>query len=305
MQTIHHLLGLVRFSHTIFALPFALLAVVLAWNTPVPEGAKEAHVAFHWLHLLGVMVCMVAARTAAMAFNRLVDRKIDAANPRTANRHLPAGILSVSSVISLIVVSALAFVCGTLLFLPNWLPAALSLPVLAVLLGYSYAKRFTPLAHVWLGFALGLAPLAAWIAVRGEVVILTPQDLLPAVVLLIVVTLWVSGFDILYACQDAEFDRQAGLKSIPARYGVATALRIAMALHLGMLLALILLPILSPQLGLGWIYAASIAAVSALLIIEHLLVRPTDLDRVNIAFFNVNAVVSMGLLAAVTLDIWF
>jgi 4-hydroxybenzoate polyprenyltransferase len=300
--TIRHLLGLIRFSHTIFALPFALLAAVMAWTTPAPAGV-EVDISFQWRHLLGVLICMVGARSAAMAFNRVVDRDVDALNPRTAMRHIPAGILSLPTVILFTLTSAAIFCAGTLLFLPNWLPIALSVPVLLFLLGYSYAKRFTSLAHFWLGVALMLAPVCAWIALRGEVLLVQPLDIVPAVLLGLAVFTWVSGFDIIYACQDADFDRQAKLHSVPARLGIAGALRLAAVCHLVTLVLLAALPLLCPQLGLGWIYGGGVAFVAVLLVYEHALVKPTDLTRVNAAFFNVNAVISLGLLVVGTIDL--
>ena len=165
---------MIRFSHTIFAMPFAILAAVMAWMAPV---AGDTPIYFRWWHLLGIVICMVGARSAAMAFNRLVDRWIDAENPRTAGRHLPAGKLSVHSVWLFTAGSAALFFAGNALFLPNWLPLAVSVPVLLVLLGYSYTKRFTALAHFWLGMALALAPICAWVAIRGLVVIEQPEDL--------------------------------------------------------------------------------------------------------------------------------
>jgi 4-hydroxybenzoate polyprenyltransferase len=226
--TLRSYLELVRFSHTIFALPFALMAVILAFHAPAPAATSPAE---WWRRGLGVLLCMVTARTAAMAFNRLVDRSFDAANPRTATRHLPRGDLAVGEVFGLVALSCGAFIASTLLFLPNWLPLVLSVPVLAWLLGYSYAKRFTMLAHVWLGAALGMAPVAAWIAIRGEALLANPADGLPAIILGLAVTTWVAGFDIIYACQDAGFDESQGLHSIPARLGVPRALTLAAGLH--------------------------------------------------------------------------
>jgi 4-hydroxybenzoate polyprenyltransferase len=289
---------MIRFSHTLFALPFALLAAVMAWTTPAPDGS---HLPFEPWHLAGILVCMVGARSAAMAFNRLVDRGFDAENPRTKMRHLPAGILSVPSVLAFTVASSGLFVAGTLLFLPNWLPLALSLPVLLFLLGYSYAKRFTSLAHFWLGVALMLAPVCAWIAIRGQLLLAQPADVLPAVILGGAVLAWVAGFDIIYSCQDADFDRGAKLRSIPAALGVLGALRLAAVCHLVTLGLFALLPLACPQLG--WIYAAGVAAVSVLLVYEHALVKPNDLTRVNLAFFNINVVISMGLFIVGTIDL--
>jgi len=292
LRRVRHLLEMIRFSHTLFALPFALLGAVMAWAA---NFRSTPPVPFRWQDLAGILVCMVAARSAAMAFNRLADRRLDALNPRTLGRHLPAGTLSVASVALFTIGCSVAFVAGTLLFLPrNPWPLAASLPVLAFLMGYSFAKRFTVLAHFWLGTALALTPLAAWVALRGEIA-------WPPVILGTAVIFWVAGFDVIYACQDVEFDRRTGLYSIPARLGVAGALRVAAVCHLGMLLALAALPSAYP--GLGPIYWTAIAGIGLLLVYEHSLVRPDDLARVNEAFFHVNAVVSVGLFLVGTLDV--
>jgi 4-hydroxybenzoate polyprenyltransferase len=245
---------------------------------------------------------MVTARTTAMACNRLADRKLDVANPRTAGRHLPAGILSVPQVAVLTAACGLAFITSTLLFLPNRLPLYLSVPVLAFLCGYSYAKRFTTYSHFWLGTALALSPVAAWIAIRGETVLQHPGDLAPALVLGAAVLSWVAGFDIIYACQDFDFDRRTGLYSIPARWGVGRALRIAAGCHALAVALLVVLPMVYAPFGT--LYWLAVAAVAILLIYEHALVRPDDLERVNIAFFHVNAVISLGLFTACALDLW-
>lgn len=283
-------LEMVRFSHTIFALPFALLAALMAWRGGAAEGA-----AFRWRDLAGVLICMVFARGVAMAFNRLVDRRLDALNPRTAGRHLPAGLLSVATVAAVAVVGAAGFVAGTLLFLPNRWPLVLSLPVLAFICGYSLTKRFTALAHFWLGASLMLAPVATWIALRGELA-------WPPVVLGAAVMLWVAGFDIIYACQDVAVDSRLGLHSVPARVGVAGALRLAGVCHLGMVALLFALPYVYPRLG--WVYLNGIVAVAVLLVYEHWLVRPDDLTRINVAFFNINAIVSIGLLIIGAADLF-
>ncbi|MCC6492340.1 MAG: 4-hydroxybenzoate octaprenyltransferase [Pirellulales bacterium] len=324
LQTIRHFLSLVRFSHTLFALPFALLAAFMAWHLRALEMTKFAgprrdellkftsdsppgtHIflipfSIRWQELLGILLAMVFARSAAMAFNRLADRKLDASNARTAARHLPAGILSVPQVTAFAALCSLGFIASTLLFFPNRLPLYLAVPVLLFLLGYSLAKRFTSLSHFWLGAALALSPVAAWIAIRGEVLWHTPADLLPAAVLGAAVLAWVAGFDVIYACQDYDHDRRASLHSLPVRLGVAGALRLAAACHLGAIVLLAILPRAYPPLG--WIYYAGVAAVAALLVYEHALVRPDDLARVNIAFFHVNAVISLGLLALGTLDL--
>ncbi len=303
-EKIRNLLEMIRFSHTIFALPFAFLAAILAWHTP-----SQIPIQFRWLDVIGIVLAMVGARSAAMAFNRLVDRKIDAENPRTAIRHLPTGKLTVRGVLLFALFSMGIYFVGAALFLPNFLPLVLAVPVLLVLLGYSYAKRFTSLAHFWLGFALALAPICAWIAVRGNQVIQYPADLLPACLIGLVVLFWVAGFDIIYACQDFEYDRDAKLRSIPVRMGVTGALRLAMICHGMMLLLLVALGMSQyfgwrQSLGLSWPYSTGVALIGALLAYEHSLVRPNDLSRVNQAFFNVNAVVSVGLLTIVAIDLY-
>jgi 4-hydroxybenzoate polyprenyltransferase len=283
------LLEMIRFSHTIFALPFALLSAVLAWQKP---GS------FHALDLLGILLCMVFARSTAMAFNRLADRHYDALNPRTARRHLPTGQISILAAWRFTLVCAVAFVASTLLFWQagNPWPFYLSVPVLAFICAYSYTKRFTCLCHVWLGTSLLLAPLAAWIAIRGL------EDLAIPSVLGLAVLFWVTGFDILYACQDVAFDRQHQLFSIPAKFGVPASLRVALVSHLLMLASLLAL------YGLAWpelklIYLAGVAGVAVLLAYEHWLVRPDDLGRVNQACLNVNGVISVGLLVVVLLQL--
>lgn len=286
LQTIRHFLELIRFSHTVFALPFALLSAVLAWSQPDSV--------FRLRDLFGILLCMVAARSAAMAFNRLVDRRIDAGNPRTARRHLPAGILSVRSVVVFTVLMSLLFVAATTVFLPRRLPLLLAVPVLLFLLGYSLSKRFTRFCHYWLSAALMLSPIAAWIAVRDEFAVV------PAM-LGAVIFFWVGGFDILYACQDAESDRQAKLNSIPAALGIPAALRIAFVSHL---LTILMLVLLWKTAALGPLVLTGIVLIGLLLLYEHWLVRPDDLTRVNIAFFNVNAIISFGILLLGCLDIW-
>jgi 4-hydroxybenzoate polyprenyltransferase len=279
-------LSLVKFSHTLFALPFALLGAALAAHGPSGWRGR----ARDWA---GILLCMATARTAAMAFNRLVDRRFDALNPRTANRHLATGRLPVHAVAIFTALAAAGFIGSTLLFLPNRWPLYLSAPVLLWLLGYSYSKRFTSLSHFWLGLSLGLAPIAAWIALRGDLE-------WPPVLLAVAVMLWVAGFDIAYACQDVEFDRKTALYSIPMRLGVPRALRIAAVCHALMILPLLVLGWVYP---LGFIYFLGVAAVAALLVYEHALVRPDDLTRLNVAFFQVNVAISVGLLAVAVVDL--
>ncbi len=292
LKTIRHLLELIRFSHTLFALPFALLAAVMAWRIT----------GFDWRGLIGILLCMVTARSFAMAWNRLADRKLDANNPRTAGRHLPARILSVAQVAAFAAACAIGFVVSTLLFLPNRLPLFLAVPVLLFLAGYSYTKRFTSLAHFWLGTSLALSPVAAWIAIRGNEVLTNPADVLPAIVLGGAVLTWVAGFDVIYACQDYDADKKARLHSLPVALGIPGALRLAAMCHLLTVVLLVCLPLVYPHFGS--IFWTGVAAVSVLLVYEHLLVRPNDLSRVNAAFFNVNAVISIGLFAVGTLDLW-
>jgi 4-hydroxybenzoate polyprenyltransferase len=332
LKTIRHLLELIRFSHTVFALPFALLAAVMAWHLRAIEMTKFAgpvrdellkysaarseppgtHIwplapsgigfAWRWWEILGIVLCMVTARSFAMAMNRLADRRLDAVNPRTVGRHLPAGILSVTQVVMFTVLCAAGFIASTLLFLPNRLPLYCSIPVLAFLAAYSFTKRFTSLAHFWLGAALALSPVAAWIAIRGDLVLVEFTDLLPALMLGGAVLTWVAGFDMIYACQDFEADHRAKLRSVPVALGIRGALRLAAICHLLTIGFLASLPMVFPPFG--WLYWTGVVAVAALLVYEHLLVRPDDLSRVNAAFFNVNAVISLGLLVVGSLDLW-
>jgi 4-hydroxybenzoate polyprenyltransferase len=288
IRRIRMILEMIRFSHTVFALPFALVSALLAWQ-------KQE---FRPLDLVGILLCMVFARSAAMAFNRLADREYDAANPRTAQRHLPTGQLSVVAVWTFAGACAVGFIASTLLFWwsGNHWPLYLSVPVLAFIGGYSYAKRFTFLCHFWLGASLFLAPVASWIAICGL------SDLEIPICLGLAVLCWVAGFDILYACQDIEFDRKSGLVSIPAKVGVAVSLRIAALCHVAMLVFLFVLYLVANP-PLGAVYLVGLAAVALLLGYEHWLVRPNDLGRVNRAFFNVNGIISVGLLLVVLLQL--
>ena len=293
------LMGLIRFSHTIFALPFACLAAIMAICMPMADGSS---VSLGVAQVAGILLCMVFARSAAMAFNRLADHAIDARNPRTATRHLPRGALSRAQVWAFLLVCVIGFIASTALFLPNRLPLYASMPVLLFLLGYSLAKRFTAAAHLWLGVALALAPVCVWVALRGISITEPWDDIAPALILACAVASWVAGFDIIYACQDAEFDKNAGLHSIPARLGARRALRLASWFHAVTWGCLCFLPAAAPQLGLGWIYGGALSVIAGLLVYQHRLVRPDDLERVNIAFFNVNAIISVLLLVATGLD---
>jgi 4-hydroxybenzoate polyprenyltransferase len=293
MQTLRRFLEMVRFSHTLFALPFALFSATLAWYEKQPFRFDTFAV-----ELSGILLCMVFARSAAMAFNRLADRDIDALNPRTANRHLPTGQLQLGQVWLFTLMCCAAFVAcsGLFLLVGNPWPLTLSVPVLLFLLAYSYTKRFTMLAHFWLGSSLFLTPVAAWIAILGF------EQWYKPVVLGLAVLFWVAGFDIIYACQDADFDRGAKLHSVPARLGVPRALQVAKWSHFLMLWMLIALYVLAAP-PLGWFYLAGLGAVILLLTYEHALVRPNDLTRVNEAFFNVNIIISTLLLLVLIADI--
>ena len=273
-------LEMIKWEHSIFALPFALCGALLAAHG-LPGGQQ----------LFWIVVAMIAARSAAMAFNRLADASIDAANPRTQTRALPAGTLTPGFVSTFVIVSCAVFVLAASRL--NRLTLALSPVALAVVLLYSYTKRFTRWSHLVLGFALGIAPSAAWIAVRGS---FDPRILL----LTAAVTFWVAGFDVLYACQDYEFDRQAGLHSIPRYFGIARALWIARFFHL---LMLILLMGLVVVFGLGKLAVAGVIVVAILLAYEHSLVSPNNLSKLNAAFFTMNGVISVVFFVFVAGDL--
>ncbi|HMD77509.1 MAG TPA: UbiA-like polyprenyltransferase [Terracidiphilus sp.] len=274
-------LEMIKWEHSVFALPFALTAVLLAAN-----GLPTLRT------LAWILVAMVAARSSAMAFNRWADADLDAANPRTRSRAIPAGLLSRRFVLGFTVVAALIFVLAAAQL--NRLTLYLSPLVLAVLLGYSYMKRFTRWSHLGLGLALGLAPSAAWIAVCGS---LDPRIL----VLTAAVTLWAGGFDVLYACQDVDYDRAAGLFSLPQAVGLPAAFWTARTMHLAMLGLLAWFGVLFHFRTLGWL---GIAAAGLLLAYEHSLVSPRDLRRLNAAFFTMNGVIAMVFLAFVAADLW-
>lgn len=283
MPVLHNLrvtLEMIKWEHSIFALPFALCGAMLAAG-----GWPSVH------QLLWIIVAMVAARSAAMTFNRWADAAIDAANPRTSTRALPAGHLSPAFVVSFVVVSSAVFVLAASQL--NRLSLLLSPVALAVLLLYSYTKRVTRWSHLVLGFALGIAPAAAWIAVRGS---LDPRILL----LTAAVTFWVGGFDVLYACQDYDFDRGAGLHSLPRYFGIAGGLWIARAFHLimiGFLIGLVLV------FAMGKLAAVGILVVILLLLYEHSLVKPNDLSKLNAAFFTMNGVISVLFFVFVAADL--
>lgn len=274
-------LEMIKWEHSIFALPFALTATLLA-----------AHGLPAWRTLAWIVVAMVTARSCAMAFNRWADADLDAANPRTRNRAIPSGLLSREFVLGFTVLMAMGFVLAAAQL--NRLTLYLSPVVLAVLLGYSYMKRVTRWSHLVLGFALGLAPSAAWIAVRGS---LDARIL----VLTAAVTLWVGGFDVLYACQDYDHDRAVDLHSLPKAIGIPAAFWTARAMHLAMLALLAWFGMLFAFGVAGWL---GIAAVGLLLAYEHSIVSPRDLRRLNAAFFTMNGVIAMVFLGFVATDLW-
>jgi 4-hydroxybenzoate polyprenyltransferase len=266
---------MVKFSHSVFALPFALASAALAAG----EGTR-------WRDVVWIVVAMVAARSAAMGFNRLADHEIDARNPRTAGRELPRGALQRAEVWAFVLVSAATLVVAAAMLNPLCL--ALSPVALALVFGYSYTKRFTPLSHLVLGQALAVAPVGAWLAIRGEFAA-------APIVLGLGVIAWVAGFDTIYSCQDVAFDRAAGLHSLPAKLGVPRALVLARLLHVA---AVVLLASVYALVPLHPVYLAGVAGVAALLVYEHSLVHADDLSRVDAAFFAVNGWISLGYLVA-------
>jgi len=299
MQIIAHYLRLVRFSHTLFALPFALLSYGMALKLNLLATPPSP---FRGLDLVGILLCMVFARSAAMGFNRFADCRIDAENPRTAKRHLPSGLLSPRNVLLFVIFCSAGFVVSTLLFLPNRIPLFASVPVLLFLLGYSYAKRWTTAAHFWLGGALMLAPLAAWVVVRP---VLFPVPL-PPLLLGLAVLFWTAGFDLIYATQDAEIDNKQGLYSIPGRYGIAATFRLSRVCHLVAVVLWGMIPLVYEPFGV--IYGIGVGLAAMVLVAEHFLVmsrpnRPLDLQRVNVAFFQLNVLVSLGLFAVGVLEL--
>lgn len=281
---------MIKFSHSVFALPFALIAAFLAGSRR-PSGFPGAH------QLALIVIGMVAARSAAMTFNRIVDAAIDARNPRTQGRPIPAGAISRRHAVGFFVACCAVFVAacaGFLLLDANVWPLALSVPVLAYLCAYSYTKRFTRWSHLVLGSAIALSPPAAWLAVD-------PGSIgWPACVLMAAVTFWIAGFDVIYACQDVEYDRRDGLFSLPARVGIAAALWYARFAHI---VTVALLVLLMPLTSLGWVYAGGVAVVGLLLLSENLLVRADDLSRVGVAFFTINGAVSILLAVCAIVDI--
>ena len=281
MKKLRTFFDMIRFEHTVFALPFAYLGMVLAWGNR--ENAN-------WWDFFWITIAMAAARTSAMALNRYIDRFIDTRNSRTINRPIQTGKIDstsvlISAIISLIILAIAAWMLDPLAFI--LFPGAL-----LFLVGYSYTKRFTWLCHYILGFTDGLASMGAWVGVRGS---LFTIDDLPAWILLGTVTFWIGGFDVIYACQDVKFDLKEGLHSIPVRFGIRRGLQVAAISHVITILLLLLLGIVS---GLGWPYWLGVIIAAGLLLYEHSLIRPDDLSKLGLAFFNVNGYISVTVFVA-------
>lgn len=273
----------IKIQHTVFALPFAVMSAFLAAGG-MPEIDK----------MVWIIVCMFGARSAAMAFNRIVDARFDLKNPRTCDRAIPAGKVSVASYTVFLITSSVLFVFSA--WMLNPLAFYLSPLALAIVFFYSLTKRFTAFSHFWLGLAISVAPVGAWVAIREEISF-------TSLLLGAAVVFWLLGFDILYACMDVEADKVNRLNSIPQRYGIENALKMAFASHAVMVV--FLLALLEPAVLLGWFYLAGVLLVTGLLIYEHSLVKKDDLSKVNMAFFNVNGIISIGLMAFVIVDcIW-
>jgi 4-hydroxybenzoate polyprenyltransferase len=285
MKPVRDFLELIKFEHTVFALPFAYLGMLLA-----AEGWPT------WEQFLWITIAMASARTLAMGFNRIADRLIDSRNPRTANRPLVKGTISLKTAWAgtllaggILTVAAWQLGPFTLLLLPG---------AILFLIGYSFTKRFTWMSHFILGFTDGLAPVGAWAAIRAS--LFTYEDL-PAWILLGVVTFWIAGFDLIYACQDIEIDRQEGLQSIPARFGISVALRLSSISHVITVLLLVILGLFS---NLGWPYWIGLVIVAVLLVWEHRMVHPNDLTNIDMAFFNINSYISVTLFLAILTAIY-
>jgi len=291
MSSIKHYLALVKFSHTIFAMPFALIGFTLGVQQKMTETTITNWQSYIYA-FIGVLVCMVTARNAAMAFNRYLDREFDAKNPRTAIREIPKGIISPQNALRFVIVNCFVFITAT--YFINSLCFALSPIALLVVLGYSYTKRFTPLCHLVLGLGLSLAPIGAYLAVTGTF------DLLP-VLFSFTVLFWVSGFDIIYALQDEEFDKDNNLHSIPSWMGTHKALYTSEYLHFLSIACIVIAGILG---HFSWFYWAGVTAFAFFLVYQHTLVKPNDLSKVNKAFFTSNGIASVVFGALVLVDIF-
>lgn len=278
----------IKISHSVFALPWALLATFLAANGWPKIG-----------QIVLILICMITARTVAMAANRLLDAELDAKNPRTARRAIPSGALSRRFVTASLFTCAMLFIASTAGFgwlYGNWLPLILSVPVLAFISAYPFLKRFSQLCHYYLGASLALAPVCAWVAISGTVT-------LSPLLMFVTVLLWTAGFDVIYACQDYESDLQTGVVSVPAMFGIPGALWISRITHIACLAAMIALGLLSPTLHVLYFVGVAIAAI--LLLVEHAIVKPNDLSKVGLAFFTVNGIISVVIGTLGILDVFF
>lgn len=284
-NSIRNFISLVKFEHTLFALPFALIGFFLASRIPTNQLSLAL--------LIKVLACMIFARNAAMGFNRYLDRNFDAANPRTAKREIPAGIVSPKIALMFVIVNSILFIVVCRLI--NDLCFYLSVVALLVILGYSYTKRITPLCHFVLSSGLALAPIGAYLAVTGKFA-------LEPILFSIIVFFWVSGFDIIYACQDIQFDRDNNLKSIPAMLGVKHALQLSVVVHIIVILFVIYAGI---ALGRGWLYWVGALIFTGLLIFQHTIVKPTDLSRVNLSFGTTNGIASILFAIFVIASMYF
>ena len=299
-KAIAAMLRMIRFSHTLFALPFGVMAALLGGNGGQPGFCG-------WQKLVLIIWCMVTARSVAMTFNRIVDAPIDARNPRTANRELPRKVVSQNAAMRFLGVCAALFVAGATLFwkplgpwfgFGNYWPAIMAVPVLVFICLYSFTKRFTWASHFWLGISLMMTPMGAWVAVsppEGRAVSMVPMILGGAVLM------WSAGFDIIYACQDIAVDRRDGLHSIPARFGIDRALWISRTCHV---VAVVLLGLLAAQAELGRVYQVAVAIVAVLLICEHVLVRRGAMQHIKIAFGTINGIISILLAGATVADLF-
>jgi 4-hydroxybenzoate polyprenyltransferase len=290
LRTLRTYAALVRFSHTIFGLPFALSAAMLAHR----EAQGLGQTGLTWTKFALVLFAFTGARTAAMGFNRIVDRKIDGENPRTKDRELPRGAISLQAAIGFTIAACILFVASSFMLSPT--AGVLSAPCLLIVLGYSLFKRFSWTAHLVLGIALALAPGGAWIAILGDF----HRAELPLLLMLAVAT-WVAGFDVLYSLQDESFDREAGLHSIPSRFGIRGALWLSGSLHVGTIAALLAFHV---QAALAWPHAIGVAIMAILLAYEHYLVKPNDLSRIDKAFFDLNGYASLAYLACVAIALF-
>ncbi|MDR2171308.1 MAG: putative 4-hydroxybenzoate polyprenyltransferase [Planctomycetaceae bacterium] len=292
---------LVRFSHTLFAMPFALLGGFMALGLNLVEGGV---IGIRLIDFVGIFLCMIFLRNSAMGFNRYADREIDAFNPRTLDRHIPSGKIAASNVLIFVTINSVCFVLSTFLFFPNIFPFIVSVPLLLFVFGYSYAKRWTVLVHFWLGVVLMCAPVGAWLAIRP---VFVPFPV-AALALGLAVMFWSAGFDLIYACQDALIDSEQGLYSVPGRYGIGVAFFVSRLCHFFAVILFGSIPLFYPLFS--YIFEAGVIIVTIILIVEHIIATPRkrdklDVVKINIAFFQMNITISIGLLIVGIIDLFF